>query len=99
MPDEETQMTKRRNYSARDVVQAMAGQAEAQTERTGKMLASAIGAVLARLGETQITLGPDDLAETARRFRVEIVGGAAPSTFTYKLVKIAPDDPLTGNLL
>lgn len=88
-----------RAFTAAEVVAVMAGQAETQTERTAKMLASAIGVVLARFGETEITIAPHDLGSLARTHRVAIIPTQDARTFTYRLVRIAKDDDETASLL
>lgn len=85
-------------YSANQVVQMMTGQAETQTDKMGLLIGSAIGMVLDRLGETQITIGPEDLSRLSKTHRVEIVPNLDPRVFTYKLIRVALDDDATAAL-
>lgn len=85
-------------YSASQVAEMVTGQAQQQTEKMGALIGSAIGMVLYRLGETQMTVGPEDLNTLAKTHRVEIIPTAEPRTFIYKLVRIAPDDTETQPL-
>lgn len=86
-------------YSPNDVARMVSGQAAAQTDAMGRLLASAIGMVLHRLGESHITIGPDDINALSKTHRVEIVPESADRTFTYRLVRIAQDDQETVDML
>lgn len=88
-----------KRYTAKDVTQMFVGQAESQTDQMGRLVASAIGVVLHRLGESHITIGPTDINSLSKTHRVEIIPEEEGKTYTYRLVRIAPDDDETGDIL
>jgi hypothetical protein len=65
-------------------------------EACGKMIATAVGHMLQRFGERQITIDFDDMPEFNRVWAVEIHGTGRK--LTYRLVQKALVDSATGNL-
>lgn len=90
--------SKPRTYTATEVMEVMARQAEAQTETTSNLISSLIGVVLARLGAVEIAISAADIAECARLYHVEVAPDAAPRSYTYRLKKVALEDTETLDL-